>query len=372
MLTLTECKTAKEFRVFENVAEDLLSGDAAFVPPFPGSVGKFLTPKSAFHQRYGTITPIVALRDGRPVGRIAAIVNRAHNEYSKDETGFFGFFECENNQETADALIRRASEILKAAGLASIRGPYSPSINDECGLLVNRHDVPPFIGLTWNPSYYQRLLEGSGFQVVRRILGYHLPLHRLERPERLIRITERVAKKSKLRLRPIRLKELEKEMEIVREVYNDTLERNWGFVPITMEDLLGAADDMKAIADPEMILIAEQDGERAGIALSLPNFNEILHAAKRTPRWLRILHIALLMKTRRIREVRQIVYGVSPRFRDRGLHGWLLLEHFSIAKARYHAAELGWIEENNSEVIAHVEFLGAFRDKEWCIFEKPL
>jgi hypothetical protein len=168
------------------------------------------------------------------------------------------------------------------------------------------------------------------------------------------------------------MSQLEEELKIVREVYNATLERNWGFIPITMDDLLGAADDMRAFADPDMILIAEMQGENAGVALSLPNFNEILARIKKTPHWLRLPHILWLIKTRRINWVRQVVLGISPRFRDRGLHAWLLYEQFVSAKRRYANGTLGWIEETNTEILENCYMVGAVQQQEWRIYEKSL
>ncbi len=372
MVAVSVCQTSRENNQFEKVAEDLLFADPAFIPPFPGSIAKYLSPQSAFHRRHGEIHPLVAWRDGNPVGRIAAIINRSHNEHYQDKVGFFGFFDCEDNQETANALFSKAAEILRHKGCASVRGPYNPSINDECGLLVQGFQHPPYIGLTWNPSYYENLVTAEGFAPVCTSYGFQLPLHRLELPGRLIRIVDRVTRRSRLMLRPIRLAQLEEELQIIHEVYNDTLKRNWGFVPITMDDLLFAAGDMRAIADPEMILIAEQDGQNAGVGLSLPNINELLALIKNTPRWLRPLHLLWLMKTRRINSARQVVYGISPRFRDRGLHGWLLKEQFACAKARYAHAELGWIEDTNTEILENSRMLGAIQHRTWRIYEKIL
>jgi len=355
------------------VAETLHGKTPAFVPPFPGSVAKYLSPKSAFNRVHGRIHPFIATRDGRPVGRIAAVVYDSHNERYADKTGFFGFFECEDNPETARALFERAAATLREHGLTSMRGPYNPSINDECGILVwEGGEQAPCIGLTWNPAYYESLMFAAGLEQIRELVGFDLPMDRLAVPERLKRLGDRAEKRARLRLRPIDLKNLEKELEIVREVYNDTLSRNWGFVPISMEDLLGAAEDMRAIADPEMILIAEKDGEPAGVALSLPNFNELLIHLKRTPHWLRLPHVLWLMKTRRIRTARQIVYGILPKFRDRGLHAWLLHEQFRCAKERFESAELGWIEENNVEILEHSRMIGGVQARKWCIYEKPL
>jgi len=372
MVSLSICQTARERQAFEDVAEVLHGHDAMFIPPFPGSIAKYLSPKSVFNTRHGEIIAFVARRDGQVVGRIAAVINRTHNEYYKDKTGFFGFFECEDNAETASALFKKAAEILRGKGLTSIRGPYNPSINDECGVLVFGFETPPYIGLTWNPPYYEKLILEAGLGEIRKLLGYNLPLSTLEVPERIAKIADRQAKRSNLKLRPINLKVLPQELEIIHEVYNSTLERNWGFVPISMEDLLYAADDLKAIANPEMILIAECKGERAGVAMTLPNINELLIHTKKTPKWLRPLHVLWLMKTRRITTCRQIVYGISPRFRDRGLHGWLLFEQLSTAKSHYKDAELGWIEENNTEMLEASTIVHGYPYRIWKLYEQTL
>lgn len=359
--------------LFERLPELLHHAHPAFLPPFPGSVVKQLSPRSPFNRLYGTIHPFLAWRGKRPVGRIAAIVNRAHNERYQDQTGFFGYFDCENDETTAEALFAKAGEVLRAEGREALRGPYNPSINEECGLLVEGFEHRPCIGLLWNPDYHQHLVEKLGFRTVCKSFGFLLPLHRLEPPPRLARIVERAAKRSRLKLRPIKMDQLEEELKIVHEVYNATLERNWGFIPISMDDLLAAADDLRAFADPAMILIAEMKGENAGVALSLPNINEILALTKKTPHWLRLLHILWLMKTHRINWARQVVYGIAPKHRAvGGLHAWLLYEQFVCAKARYANASLGWIEETNTEILDNSRLVGGEQQQEWRIYEKAL
>ena len=197
-------------------------------------------------------------------------------------------------------------------------------------------------------------------------------MHRLKEPARFARIVDRIAKRSRLKLRPMDISNLGEELKIVHKVYNATLERNWGFVPISMDDLLGAADDIKAIADPKLLLIAEVDGKSAGVAITLPNFNEILAGVKKTPHGLRLPHILWLMKTRRITSCRQAVLGVSPEYRDRGIHVWLIHEQFMRAQERYANATLGWMEETNTEILEHSALVGGERQCTWKIFEKPL
>jgi hypothetical protein len=148
-----------------------------------------------------------------------------------------GFF-----PEVARALFEQAAAVLREAGLDILRGPYNPSINDDCGVLLNGFDRPTMIGLPWNPPYYTTLLEGLGFAKARTLYILTLPLSHLRPPERFERIIERLKKRANLSMRPIALPRLEEELEIVRRVYNATLERNWGFVPIGLEDLITIED----------------------------------------------------------------------------------------------------------------------------------
>jgi hypothetical protein len=365
--------TPAQWRLFERIPEILHRQESAFVPPFPGSTAKYLRPDSAFHRRHGTIVPYIAWRGEQPVGRIAAIINRTHNAYHHDEIGFFGFFACEKNPATAAQLFELVRARLRIEGLRTLRGPYHPSINDESGLLTEGAEQANFLGLVWNPAYYAWLVEGEGFKPVHRLYGFDLPLHRLPLPPRLLKISQRAAQRGSFRLRPMNLRQLESELTLVREVYNSTLQNNWGFLPIEPEELTEAAADLRFFADPGMMLIAEAAAEPVGVALSLPNLNELLALTKRTPAALRAAHLLLLLKTRRIRTGRQVIYGIVPAHRDRGgLHGWLLLEQFREAKARFRDAQLGWIDENNTEILAHAEMVGATRSRTWTLYEQPI
>lgn len=370
--SIRPCLSRRDFRAFENCAESLHGHRPEFVPPFPGSVSKFFSDRSPFLQKHGQIFGYLAERCGRAVGRIAAIHNQTHNRIYSDRTGFFGFFECIDDPEVSGHLIEAAEEKLRSLGLDSMRGPYNPTINDECGLLVDGFEKPPSIGLTWNPPYYAGLIGRSGLEPFTSMTSFALPLAELGAPGRLKPIAERARARSKLVLRPMDLRRLDRELPIVREVYNATLERNTGAIPITMEDLLSGAEEFRLIAYPITLLIAEKEGENAGVALSLPDINRLLIALKRTPRWLRPLHFLWLLKTRRLRQGRQVVYGIAPKFRDRSLHGWMTYEHFLHAQSVFDFAELGWVEDNNHEIIRTCELIGGTPLRKWRIYQKPL
>jgi GNAT superfamily N-acetyltransferase len=351
----------------------LLHGSApGFTPPFPGSVAKFVKPGSLFNRQDGEIDAFIGWRDGRPVGRIAAIANRSHNRYWDDRMGFFGFFACEENPETAAGLIGEVERVLRGKGCEAVRGPYNPSINDECGVMAEGSENPASVSMTWNPPYYTKLIEDSGMAVARTLYGYHLPLH-IGVPTRVERIAERLRKRSPdVQLRSFDMSRLGEELRLVHRLYNVTLDRNWGFVPISIEDLLASAGDLKAFAEPDFLIFAEVDGEPAGFMLTLPNFNEILQRTKRMPHWLRLPWILWLMKTHRIRTVRQAVLGVAPEYRDRGLAALMCNEMVLRTKRQAESAELSWIEENNTEVIALIGLMGGVQSRVYHIYEKEL
>ncbi len=361
--SLSEPRGRRTFR--ETSPRILHAGDPAFHPALPGQRCKIPFAQVAVQPPlWQDSSPLWPFETASLVGRIAAIVNRAHNERYSDKTGFFGFFECENNPETARALFEKAAKVLRSKGLvgrfagltirASMTSAACSRRASSCPRASASRGTPPIIEASSSRADSRR---------VNRSYGFLLPLSQLEPPERLKRIVDRVAKRSKPKLRPIDLNKIEKELEIVHEVYNATLERNWGFIPITMDDLLGAAADMKAFADPDMILIAEIDGENAGVALSLPNFNEILGMTKNTPRWLRLLHIVWLMKTHRINWARQVVYGISPRFRDKsGLHALAAARAVRLRQGAFRQCRLsGWIEETNTEILENSQLVGGIR-----------
>ncbi len=174
----------------------------------------------------------IAKRDGRPVGRVAAIENRRHNGHHDDRVGFFGFFECRDDQEAASGLFERAERWLADRGLNSVRGPVSPSMNHDCGVLVDGFDFPPVIMTPWNPSYYGPLIEGAGYSRARDLLGYHIPAgDDLALPDRLRLVSKRLLERSRLVFREWDFGTMEEEVRNAFDLYCDAWEGNWGFVP---------------------------------------------------------------------------------------------------------------------------------------------
>ncbi|MBM4304949.1 MAG: hypothetical protein FJ112_11580, partial [Deltaproteobacteria bacterium] len=324
MVTISTCKTKGEFKLFEQIPELIHKHDPYFVPPFPGSIAKLIGPKSPFY-KHGDLVAMVAHKNGKPVGRIAAIENRAHNQYYKDKVGFFGFFDVVNDNEVASALIQVVEAELKSRGLTSLRGPYNPTANDECGLLVEGFDSPPMIMMTYNPSYYLKLYDDLGLKRVRDLYAYYIS-NEVSISEKLTRVAERLNKNGRVIIRHIQLSKFKEELKIIHELYNATLNRNWGYVPLALEDLEFAANDLKAFVEPEYVLIAEKDGEPVGFSMLLPNINELMWKVKNSSTLGKIIKFLWYLKVNPPKQGRLAVLGVKPEFQASGIAAVFYLE----------------------------------------------
>jgi hypothetical protein len=369
ILTLI-CKTKKSRRLFETIPERLHKSDPHFVPPFPGSIAKLFTEKAPF-TKHGEMIPIVALRDGIAVGRIAAIVNRSHNEYHKDKTGFFGFFDCVDDIDVAETLLEQAKSELRKRGLNTLRGPYNPSINDDFGLLVEGFDSAPMVMMPYNPPYYMGLYEKLGFVPAKDFYAFYISAT-AQAPGRIEKIVERVKRTTGITIRNVDMTKLHDELKIIKDLYNVTLDRNWGFVPVTMEDMEYAAGDLKAIVDPSMVLIAEKNGVPAGYSLTIPNINEILLKVRKLPSLLRVLKFVWLLKTDHPKEARLAALGIAPEFRNTGIPAVFYYETLMRGKQKYVGGELSWIEESNAEIMKGIRTMGGEKYKTYRVFEQPI
>ncbi len=313
----------------------------------------------------------MAFRDGKPVGRIAAVVNNAHNEYYHDKMGFFGFFDSVDDPEVATKLFDTAKAELKRRGLDTIRGPYNPTVNDECGLLVEGFDSSPMVMMPYNPAYYLGLYDRLGLTRARDLYAFYISAA-TEAPKRILKIAERVQRTTGLTIRPLNLKKLNDEIVIIHKLYNETLDRNWGFVPVSLEDLQFAAADLKAILDPEMVMIAEKNGRPVGFSMVIPNVNEIMWRVKGSSTLMRILKFLWFLKTQGPKEARLAVLGVTPEFRGKGVAALFYAETLLKGKKKFIGGELSWVEETNDEIMKGITVMGGQRYKTYRIFEAAL
>jgi GNAT superfamily N-acetyltransferase len=341
-----------------------------WVPPLRVGVHDSLdTRKNPFYED-AEIALWTAHREGRVVGRIAAVENRAHNRTHEDTIGFFGFFECEDDPRTAAALLQEASLWLGARGLDRIRGPVSPSMNHECGLLVESFDEPPKVLTPWNPPYYEGLLQASGFEGVKDMLSFWIPAKRGLSPlAGHERILQRLRKRGRVTCRAFDFSRFDEDLEIMRTLYNESWEGSWGFVPISKAEFMHMSKSFRVIAMRKLTLIAEVDGEPAAFLLVLPDLNQVF---RRIPSG-RLSPLALwklLRATRSVLETRVVLLGTREKYRNRGLFSFLVQELIDRGlEAGKLGAEGSWVLSDNESLVKPLEALGA-PTRRWRMYEK--
>ncbi|RME62466.1 MAG: N-acetyltransferase [Nitrospirae bacterium] len=366
MLKVIEVNDRVGLKRFVKVAFKIYKNDPLFSPEPIRDQVEHLSEKNPF-VRHARVHYFIAT-DGRvDLGRIAAIVNPMHNEFHKDRTGFFGFFECIKDQEVASALLDRASETLKAYNMDTIRGPMNFSTNEYCGVLVQGFDIAPTIMTPYNPPYYKDLLEGAGFKKAKDLHAYMRTIPE-ELPEKALRVAE-VAERRGITVRKVKLKNLYEELVAFNDIYYNAWKENWGFVPFTEEELRYVAKKLKPVIVPELMLIAEHEGEPVGFLGLLPDLSLVLRkmGGRLTP-W---SILKALYWYRKIDRLRLLLLGIKKDYRFRGVDALLFREGFKGAK-KYKEVEFSWILEDNLPVIRLVEMIGGTLSRVFRVYERPI
>lgn len=342
--------------------------DPFFVPQLNREMRLHLSGKNPFFE-HAEAKYFLALKDGRPAGRIASIIDRTHNRLHHEKTGFFGFFDCINDTAVAAALFERVAEDLRAASIASMRGPMSFSTNDECGMLIEGFQERPMLMMPYNPSYYNELTEKAGLSKVKDLYAYIYEV-REKLPEKVLRVAAIVEKRG-ITVRPINMKQYHADMMIFRDVYHSAWEKNWGFVPMTEAELIYAADRLKQVIIPEMTLIAEEDGKPVGFMGMVPDVNLVLKQMKGSMGPVSLAKA--LYYSRKIKDLRVMLLGVKKEYRAKGVEALLFREGFKpIKKGNYQRVEFSWILEDNLPVQRTIETMDGRLYKKYRIYEKAL
>jgi hypothetical protein len=346
-----------------------------WVPPLRLAVRDALDTRANPFYKTADRQLFLALRNGKVVGRIAAIENRAHNEFHGDRVGFFGFFESTEDQEVANGLLGAASDWIRARGLDTMRGPMNPSTNHECGLLVRGFRWHPSIMTTWNPRYYAPLVENAGLAKAKDLLAYWIPLQgerAVELPEQYRVHAQRALRGNSLTFRDISLRHFDREVELCWEIYNSAWEKNWGFFPMSKESFLHEAKVLRYIVVPQFTFIAEVNGDPAGFMIIVPDYHHAYKAIG-TGRLLPSGIFKVLAAKRRLRSGRIMILGVKPEYRKRAIFALFADEMFRRGK-EYGAigAEASWILEDNDALNRPMAALGAKEYRRWRIYDKRL
>ncbi|MEK6757415.1 MAG: GNAT family N-acetyltransferase [Bacteroidota bacterium] len=368
--TIRPVRTGNDRERFIKLLWKIYEGNPYWVPPLIVDRRRLMDKaKNPFYQ-HADAEFFLAERNGELVGRIAAIVNHNHNKEHGENIGFFGFFESLDDQNVAEALFDAAKEYLKSKGVTAMRGPANPSVNDEYGLLVDGFDLSPVLLMPYNPPYYVKLIERYGLTKAMDLYAYLLSQDTVY-SDRLERANEIVKRRNRLTIRSLDMKNFNRDVAIVEELYNAAWAKNWGAVPMTEAEIDALAKDLKPIVVPELVIFAEAKGKPIGFALTLPDINIALKYNKKG----RLIPglIRLFLHKKEINLVRIIVLGVLPEYLNTGAAGVLFYETATRAqKLGYQYGEAGWVLEDNIRMVNAAEGLNGKVTKRYRIYEMPI
>jgi len=367
-LKVVEAITARERERFIDLPFSLYKNDPLYVPQLRKELRDQFSQKNPFF-RHAEVRFFLAEQEGKIVGRVASIVNQRHCEFQQEDAGFFGFFESVHDRQTAQALLDAVSADLTTRGMKIMRGPMNFSTNEECGFLIEGYDAPPMLMTPYNPPYYHELMEACGMAKAKDLYAYLYDV-REELPEKVLRVAA-IADRRGITVRQVEKKKFRAEMLVFKQIYNAAWEKNWGFIPLTDEELFSLGERLKQIVVPELTLIAEHKGTPVGFLGIVPDFNAVLRHMNGRLNPLSILKA--LYYSRKIKGLRILLLGITQDYRNKGVDAVLFREAFpAILKGKYQSIEFSWILEDNIPVQRIVELVGGSLYKKYRIYEKQI
>ena len=374
MIKVTQVASKAERDAFIKFPWEIYRDDPVWVPPLLLERKEFLDRKKHPFFEHGDAALFLARSDEKIVGRIMASDDPNYNALHQTNLGCFGLFECIDDQSVAAALFAAGAHWLRAKGRSEMMGPIDYSTNYVCALLIDGFDYPPMLLTSHNPRYYQHLIENCGFKKEMDWYAWWFS-EPGEAVRRLQRIAARFQKSKAITIRPIDLKNITAESTRLRGIYNQAWEQNWGFVPFTRNEFDHLVKELKPLALPDLVLIAEVDGQPAGFILALPDINAALKKinGRLTSYGVPIGLAKLLYYKSRLTTARLIALGVAPQFRRHGIAERLVLRIIEEGMIkRGFTSELSMTLENNHLINRFLAAIGAKRYKTYRIYRRAL
>lgn len=374
-MTSIQCRPVQrrsERRAFLQLERDLYQGDPNWVPPIWMERKKLVGFRHHPFYDNAECQAFLVWKDNQAIGRVLAIVNHGHNRLHDEKRGFFGFFECIDDLDAAQLLLDTAGQWLAERGMTDVRGPVNPSLNYECGLLVDGFDSPPTFMMTYNKDYYGGLIEQSGFEKTQDLYSYDAHIDIMEELDpKLMFVIKEATKRFKVVCRPINRKQFNKDVRSFLEIYNLSLQQTWGYVPMSEAEIDEQSAGLKYLIVPELTSIAEIDGKPVGAGFGLLDYNQIIK--KINGRLFPLGWLRLLKDKRKIDRLRLISTNVLPEYQKWGL-GLVTLARILPDAVTYgiQIGEFSWVLESNSLSRGTIERGGATRTKVHRIYDKSL
>jgi hypothetical protein len=372
-ITVERVTEAPQMRQFLDLPKRIYASDRAWVAPLDFMKSEQMSPKNHFfeHARWSAW---VAYRAGEPVGRITAQIDEMHLQQHADDTGYFGMLEADDDPAIFAALFAAAEEWLRSEGMKQVRGPFNLHVNEEVGLLVEGFSTPPYVLMGHARPWYGAAVEARGYAGAKDLLAYHVKPD-FEAPRVMERLAQRVS--DRVRVRPVRRKELLEDARIMLDIFNDAWQSNWGFVPLAEADWIETVSTLTKLMPDDYIQIAEYDGEAVAFIVALPNLNEAardLNGSLLPFGWAKLLW---RLKVRHPKTARVPLMGVKQSFQHSRLGPTLAFMVIDAVRKALHArgvkdVEMGWILEDNDGMRNIIETIGGVAYKRYRVYQKEL
>jgi hypothetical protein len=369
---------------FVDVLYRLSADDPNFVPQLRSEEIERYTPGGNPYFEHARAALFLARRGDEAVGRIAAHIDELALAQPGEQgmgpgTGMWGALAAED-QAVAAALIARAEDWLRGQGMNRVLAPMTLSVWEEPGLLVRGHDHPPMVMMGHNPPHQQGWIEGAGYAGVKQLATYDLDITK-PFPPLIQRIVESGRKNARIRVRTVELKHFDREVQIICAILNDAWSDNWGFVPFTPSEIAYTAKKLKPLVKPDLIQIAEYDGEPVAFMMTLPDINKVqirTNGRNGKPSPLGWLKLGWWLWRTKPADMRVPLMGVVKRLQSSRMASqlaFMMIEDIrQAAVSRYDGkrGEIGWILDDNQGMNAIADAIGATVNKEYRIYAKAL
>jgi GNAT superfamily N-acetyltransferase len=368
-IAIQPVETRSQQQRFIRLPWRIYADDPCWMPPVIMSQQELLGfRKHPFYERSKSQS-FLATRGGRDVGRITAIVNAGHIDRYKEQRGFFGFFECDEDTAASRALFQAAGDWLHAQGMTCIRGPANPTLNYECGLLIEGFDTPPFFMMTHNRPWYAQLVEDAGFGKIEDMFAFWGETSMLGGLDpKLVTMVEGVKERFGVTIRPLDRRRFADEVRTFLHIYNESLGGTWGFVPLTSGEIDHMAASLKYLIEPELTLVAEVDGKPVGAVFCLLDYNPRIKAID--GRLFPFGFLRLLWNKKAIKRLRAISTNVIPEYQAWGI-GLVLMNglYERFMKWGLREVEFSWVLESNYLSRRTLERGGALVTKKYRMYQ---
>lgn len=374
-IEIRQIDSSSGIREWLEVPRVVFAGDPNWIPPLNLAERQRISPRHSPFFAFGEAAFFVALRDGRPVGRISAQINRRHLEHYKDDTGHFGFFNAIDDTRIAQALIEVAAGWLRDRGLHQMVGPFNLSVNEDIGLLISGFDTPPAILSSHARSWEGPLLEACGMHKVADLLAYRMKP--AEAPDQLARLATLARRLGRVKVRSFDMSRYAEDVATVFDIFNDAWSDNWSFVPASDAEIAALTRETRPFMQGKFGRIAEVDGVPVAMIVALPDINNVIagFGGRLLPfNWAKLM---FAIKRDRWRTARIPLLGIRKVHRGTPLAPAILALLVAEILELGHAYDLDWVEfswvlETNRAMVALAELAAGPACKRYRMYGIPL